>query len=93
MKKTHLVGISQVVEQFVRVILIIGITFYVVSTNRSLYELGTLAALATIIGTFVAVIYLGIKFLLRKTQWRRQLVRFRSGKQLSGSLLACSFTV
>lgn len=65
-EETHLVGISQVVEQFVRVILIIGITFYVVSTNRSLYELGTLAALATIIGTFVAVIYLGIKFLLRK---------------------------
>ena len=38
-EETHLVGISQVVEQFVRVILIIGITFYVVSTNRSLYEL------------------------------------------------------
>nr|WP_289038347.1 polysaccharide biosynthesis protein [uncultured Allobacillus sp.] len=65
-EETHLVGISQVVEQFVRVILIIGITFYVVSTDRSLYELGTLAALATIIGTFVAVVYLGIKFLRRK---------------------------
>ncbi len=62
MEQARFVGISQVVEQLIRVILIIVVTVFVVSMDLSIYDLGTYAAVATILGTVSAIIYLGIHF-------------------------------
>lgn len=52
-------AISQVLEQFVRVGLIIGVAWFGVSQGWSVYKIGTWAMFAATIAGLVAVIYLG----------------------------------
>ncbi|WP_067841266.1 putative polysaccharide biosynthesis protein [Amphibacillus sediminis] len=51
-------ALSQVVEQLVRVSLIIGISWFIVRFNRSLYEVGIGAVLASITGAVTACLVL-----------------------------------
>ncbi|NIK12702.1 polysaccharide biosynthesis protein [Alkalibacillus almallahensis] len=62
---------SQIIEQFIRVIGIIVATILIVQTSASLYTLGYVASLATIVGTIVAFALLLILF--KQSRFRHQL--------------------
>ncbi|GEL78254.1 stage V sporulation protein B [Tenuibacillus multivorans] len=56
---TSYIAVSQIIEQFVRVLFIIGFTVFIIMlTNQSVYHIGPYAAWATVIGTVVAGVFL-----------------------------------
>lgn len=62
------VAFTQVIEQVVRVVIILGGTFYVMSTSKSLYLAGEIAILGTVIGEVAGVILLLV--MIRKSSIR-----------------------
>ncbi|WP_194840863.1 polysaccharide biosynthesis protein [Filobacillus milosensis] len=70
------IAISQIIEQFIRVVLIIVMTYWIIQyTNLSVYQIGSYAAWSTIIGTMVACIMLiGLYF------WKRRTIKFHRFK-------------
>ncbi|GAA0467184.1 polysaccharide biosynthesis protein [Alkalibacillus silvisoli] len=61
-QQTNVVALSQVIEQFIRVILIVISTIVIVHFNYSLYHIGWIASASTILGMIVASAVLLIVF-------------------------------
>lgn len=60
LERTKYVALSQIIEQFIRVVFIILFTVFIVFGSESVYLLGSYAALATMLGTIGAAIFLFI---------------------------------
>ncbi|WP_027964453.1 polysaccharide biosynthesis protein [Halalkalibacillus halophilus] len=61
-QRTDLIAISQVVEQLIRVLIIIATTVAVASFGMSLYMIGVYASMATVCGSVVASVLLFVWF-------------------------------
>ncbi|MEC5425995.1 polysaccharide biosynthesis protein [Virgibacillus sp. C22-A2] len=59
-------AISQVGEQFARVFIIIFAAIYIVIHGQDIYKIGQAAAMASIVGSFVAVLVLSVFFIKKK---------------------------
>lgn len=62
-------AISQMTEQLVRVLVIIGATFFFVQAGYNLYYVGAGAAFGSILGAFVAILVL-VAYMVKKQPWQ-----------------------
>ncbi|MGM8215705.1 oligosaccharide flippase family protein [Bacillaceae bacterium W0354] len=68
LEQTKYVAVSQIIEQFVRVIFIIIFTFIVTKQQYSIYGLGSMTAVGTMSGTLVSILFLLVAFYFFKNK-------------------------
>lgn len=90
LNQANYVAISQIIEQIVRVSLIICFTVLVVRHDWTNYRLGSLAAIGTLAGTALTIVFLLFAFRLYKKRYRLQFQSFITNNKLIRAIVTGS---
>lgn len=88
-------ALSQMTEQFLRVAVLLGLSFWLVKKGASLYTVGAAAASGSLAGSLVALMILGVFWFKTKrdNQTDRQNENVITTKELTKKLLLYSITI
>src|SRR5690625_4975031 len=74
--KMEQTAFSQLIEQIIRVGIIIYICYLIFIGQLDIYKIGDIGALATIIGMVAAILFLFLHFLMKKRMFRYNHIKF-----------------